>query len=191
MSDEMIGLTEDAGSEIRRPLRGRPPNTAKLSNQMDMSNDEDSRSRAARIAEQIRAQREGREDDGIDEFKAPAAPPGFAYQWKRKEVMGKEDFSHQNNLIRNGWAPVPASRHPDFMPLGMTGANIEHKGMVLMELPEELVTDARKMDKRRADIQVNQKAAQLEGKSNTLLDSQTEKTARKLTRSFSPIAIPD
>ncbi len=190
MSGEILDQ-EGLGAEIRRPLRGRPPNAAKLSNQSDLSNGEDSRERAKRLAEEIRAQREGREDDGVDEFRAPPAPAGWAYQWKVKSVFGKEEISHQNNLLRNGWQPVPASRHPDFMPAGMNGANIEHKGMVLMELPQELVDDARRQDKRIADMQVNQKAGQNEAAPNTMLGDQRPETRPRLKRSYAAMPVPD
>lgn len=185
MSDQNIDASEDHGSEIRRPLRGRPPNAAKL------SNGDDPRARAEQRAAEIRAQKQGREDDGIDEFKAPTAPPGWAYQWKRKSTYGREDVSHYNDLKRNGWEEVPANRHPDFMPYGTTSESIELKGMVLMECPQELVDDARARESRMAKAQVSQKAAQLEGGANTLLGNQTDKTARKLGKTYAPIAIPD
>lgn len=189
MSDEALALNEE--NDIRRPMRGRPPNVSKLSNQAEMSNEEDSRARAKRLAEEIRAQREGREDDGVDEFRAPEAPPGWAYQWKVKTVFNDEQTAHQNNLQRNGWTPVPVSRHPDFLPIGRKGNTIEHKGMILMELPEELVNDARNREKRIADMQVNQKAGHLDAAPGTMLAEQTGKTKAKLSRSYAAIPIPD
>jgi len=186
MTDETFNLeSEGTSPDIRRPMRGRPSNASKLSNA------EDPRARAAELAARIRGEREGRDDDGVDEFKAPPAPDGWAYQWKTKSVFGKEEVSHQNNLLRNGWQPVPASRHPDFMPAGMKSEHIEHKGMVLMELPQELVDDARRMDKRRADMQVQHKAAQLQGAPNTMLGNQRPETAPKLSRSYSAMPVPD
>ena len=47
----------------------------------------------------------------VDKWYA-AAPPGWTYEWKTHSVFNKEFPQYHNSLLRTGWAPVPASRHP-------------------------------------------------------------------------------
>jgi hypothetical protein len=66
----------------------------------------------------------------VDPFFMPAnmVPQGRAYQWMH--------LVHDQVLIQNGWAPVPASRHDGyFMPAGFIG-DIEVNGLGLFEKPK-------------------------------------------------------
>ncbi len=87
-------------------------------------------------------------------------PTGWSYEWKRDKVYGMVDVDHQVNLRENHWRPVPASRHPEMMPLGDNGP-ITKDGMVLMERPSYLTEDARQEDYDWAMDQVRGKEAQL------------------------------
>ena len=77
----------------------------------------------------------------LDPFYVPPEeiPDGMIYQWWTKEVWGASSQAPIGRVLdaeRTGWQFVPASRHPGrWMPAGYDG-NIEHGGMVLMELPE-------------------------------------------------------
>lgn len=193
MSDvDLDHAGDEAGADIRRPMRGRPPNAAKLTNA------DDPRARAMARAAEIRAQREGRDDDSGDEFRAPPAPDGWEYMWRTKSVMNEPQISHMNNLLRNGWSEVPASRHPEFLPYGTTDSrtSIEHRGMVLMECPKDLVDDARRRDKRNAFGQIESRSDQMKRGSTDTLDG--DRRASKFSKSYEPLpanarpmAIPD
>lgn len=73
-------------------------------------------------------------------------PPGFTYAWRRSSLMGMEERVYQNDLKRRGWQAVPQDRHPDWI--------MEMDGMILMELPTELVKERRGKLDRFASQQV-------------------------------------
>jgi len=102
-------------------------------------------------------------DSGSDEFfvEPGIIPDGWSYEWKMRTVLGAEDPAHQVALQRKGWEMVPASRHPEMMPLGYTGTMIIRKGMVLMERPLVITQEARDIENRRARLQVRAKEEQL------------------------------
>jgi hypothetical protein len=167
----------DSPKPGRPPLRPTPTNV------------EDPRERAAKRAAEIRGHLGGDMDEGVDDFAAPPAPPGWSYEWKRKLLLNKEDPAYSTQLARKGWEPVPADRLPDMMPAGSSGATIERNGMVLMERPLELVEEAKAIERRRARQQVDIKAGQLkEGKSTDLMNQQTQKSDVRRSYSGMPIA---
>lgn len=170
--------------EKRRP--GRPPLRP------DFVTEEDPRERAARRAAEIRQHLGGGFDDSIDEFKAPPPPPGWHYEWKRHTIVGWEDTTYQVELRRLGWEPVPADRHPEMMPPNSKSANIERKGMVLMERPLELVEEARSIERRRAIGQVRAKEAQLAGVPDGGLGHRDHPQAKpNIKKSFEAMPIPE
>lgn len=124
--------------------------------------EEDPRTRAARRVAELR-DHGAVNDEGTDDFYIPMGeiPPGWTYEWKRNTVFGAEDPAYQVQLRRHGWEPVPAIRHPSFMPEGMTKGYIERKGMILMERPEEITNEARDRELRKARGQVRAKEEQL------------------------------
>ena len=154
---------------------------------------ESSTDRAAQRAAEIRDHIGGM-DEGTDEFYIPpdAVPDGWAYEWKRRTVMGQEDVSYIVSLRRLGWEPVPASRHPEMMPMGSAERSIERKGMILMERPAEISEEVRRADLRKARAQVQNKQAQL-GEAPAGQFERTNKgdPLAKLKRSYEPIVIPD
>lgn len=87
-------------------------------------------------------------------------PEGWSYEWKRDKCYGQPDTDHQVNLRENHWTPVPATRHPEMMPVDWEGP-ISKDGMVLMERPQYLTDDARDEDLAIARDQVRVKEAQL------------------------------
>lgn len=93
----------------------------------------------------------------IDETRIP---PGMHYEWKRKTFLGREDVEHLVNLDANGWAPVPADRHPELSGTRLqSGSEVVRGGMVLMERPKEITEEARELDGFAAKQQV---AAQIQ-----------------------------
>ena len=131
-------------------------------------------------------------DEGIDEFRAPMAPDGWTYEWKNKTVAGMDMHSYQVELARRGWEPVPVSRHPEMMPMESKSVVIERKGMLLMELPTELVQEAKMAEKRRAVSQVKAKEAQLSGTPEGGLGHRDHAQVKpKISKGFEPMPIPD
>lgn len=124
---------------------------------------EDPRARAAARAAELREHLGTNLGEGVDEFYIDPAiiPDGWSYEWKRETVLGQPDPSYQVSLAHRGWEPVPASRHPELVPPGWTGAHIPRKGCLLMERPLEITNDVRAQEQRRARDQVRQKEAQL------------------------------
>jgi len=71
-------------------------------------------------------------------------PDDVEYRWIRCSTLGVPDTSRLPEMNRQGWIPVPASRHPDMAyedPLGRlthTKGIIFNKGLILCERPKEL-----------------------------------------------------
>jgi hypothetical protein len=154
--------------------------------------EEDPRTRAARRAAEIR-NHVGSMDEGTDEFYVPLEliPEGWTYEWKRKSVMGQEDAAHQVALARKGWEPVPASRHPSFMPDSGNFNTIERKGMILMERPAEVTEEARLVELRRARAQVRQKEEQLSSSPAGQFErANKENSLVKVKKSYEAVPIP-
>jgi hypothetical protein len=115
-------------------------------------------------------------------------PDGWSYEWKREEVYGMRDVTHQVNLRENHWTPVPAARHPEMMPIGDEGP-IRKDGMVLMERPLYVTQDAREEDYKWAIEQVRGKESQIRntpGGTFTRDHPSVDKIAR-IKRSYGPV----
>ena len=153
--------------------------------------EEDPRTRAARRAAELRDHK-GDMDDGTDDFfiDSSAIPDGWAYEWKRKTVLGQEDPAYQVALARNGWEPVPAQRHASYMPNGSTYSTIERKGMILMERPAEISDEVRAIELRKARNQIRQKEEQLNSAPDGQFGRDHSQVKPKINKSFEPIPIP-
>lgn len=155
--------------------------------------EEDPRARAARRAAEIR-NHSNPDDEGVDEFYIDPniIPPGWDYEWKRRTVWNEENASYQVQLQLKGWEPVPASRHPQYMPDGNRHSIIERKGMVLMERPTEISEAARQAEMRKARMQVRAKEEQLNhAPSGTFDRANKDSSLLKINRSYEPIPVPD
>lgn len=122
-----------------------------------------------------------------DKFWAPAPPPGFDYQWRRRTIYGQEDPAYQVELTRQGWEPVPLDRHPQMMPKGWSGRSIEVEGMILMERPKILTDEARERERRAALEAVLTKELQL---SSTKEGDLGRRQVLGLSKTREPMAIP-
>lgn len=150
--------------------------------------EEDPRAAAARRAAEIRGHL-GDLDEGNDEFRAPPAPDGWTYQWKRKTSMGMEDPAYQVKLARDGWEPVPTARHPETMPHDGKNPIIERKGMVLMQMPTSIIEEKREIELRRARGQVLGKQQQLSHAPEGHFERSSKEV--KIRNSYEPLQVPN
>jgi hypothetical protein len=156
--------------------------------------EESPRERAARRAAEVRAHREGSMDDGTDEFfiEPGIIPDGWTYEWKVKTILGAEDPAHQVKLARDGWEPVPSSRHPEMMPFGFSGNEITRKGMILMERPATITEEVRQLEARRARLQVKAKEEQLSAApAGTFERSNKGSEMATIKKGYSAMPIPE
>ena len=158
------------------------------------SKSENPRDRAARRTAEIRNHNNGTLDEGTDEYyiDPSLSPDGGTYEWKMRTVLGKEDPGYDIALRRKGWEPVDAERHPEMMPRNSAEREITRKGMVLMERPKELTDEVNDISRKNARNQVASRAGEIDPKGRGgLMDRSDSKASMKVTKSYSPIAIPD
>ena len=148
--------------------------------------------RAKRRVAELKGHVGGSLDEGVDKFFIPLEiiPEGWTYEWKRKLLVGQEDPSYQVNLARQGWEPVPASRHRSMMPEGHYNT-IERDGMILMERPKEITDEYRAMERRKAALQVRQKEQQLAGAPEGQFGRDDPRVQPKIKKNFEPIPIDE
>lgn len=142
-------------------------------------------SRAEQRAREIR----GMATDGgnsRDKFWAPEAPDGWSYEWKRRTIYNKEDPSYSMELVRQGWEPVPLSRHPEMMPRGWQGETIEVEGLLLMERPKVFCDESRARERAETKAQIREKEAQLTGAPRARFGTGDA----KVRKTYEPMAIP-
>ena len=157
--------------------------------------EESPRERADRRTAELNRHASDLNDDGTDEYyiELGIIPDGWSYEWKTRTILGAEDPAHQVALARKGWESVPASRHPERMPMGYKGGEITRKGMVLMERPLEITQDARNAELRKARMQMRDKEAQLSQPSR---NGEFERTNKgdplvKISKKYEAIPIPE
>lgn len=158
---------------------------------------EDPREAALRRAEEIRGHGvQIAMDDGGHMFDVDMStiPPGWRYQWMTYTVLGARDHDAETSLRLRGWTPVPASRHPELVPLGSPPADpVIKKGMMLMEIPE-IIAAERDLDlKNAARRAVAQKEAQLASTPAGSLERTTDPRIHKINKTVGyehPIPVP-
>lgn len=104
-----------------------------------------------------------------DPFRVPQEmiPDGFTVEWKRQTVFGARapnQSSYELNLAKTRWEPVSVATHPSFkklVPSNFTGDTIEKEGLILMIRPKAITEMVEKIQKDRANHQLQQKLAQL------------------------------
>lgn len=151
--------------------------------------EEDPRTRAARRAAELRNHAKGDLDEGNDKYYIPLEdiPPDWEYEWKRKSVFNVEDPAYMVQLARKGWEPVPASRHPEFMPISGKYNTIERDGMILMERPKEISDEARARDAREARFRMQAQKEHLQ----STPDGQFERSRPVVKSTYESIPIPE
>jgi hypothetical protein len=156
--------------------------------------EESPRERAARRTAELRGHDVDVGDDGTDEYyiELGIIPDGWSYEWKTRTILGAEDPAHQVALARKGWEIVPASRHPELMPMGYKGVEITRKGMVLMERPMEITQEARNAEYRKARMQMRDKEAQLtQPKGGEFERTNKGDPLVKISKKYEAIPIPE
>jgi hypothetical protein len=83
-------------------------------------------------------------------------PPGLSYEWKRVSNVGQEDPFYIAGMREQGWEPVLASRHPNWVPPGYDQPHIIKGGLMLMERPMELTKEARAENEMLAKKQIRE-----------------------------------
>jgi thioredoxin reductase len=86
-----------------------------------------------------------------------------------------------------GWEPVPANRHPAYMPKNMSDGVIERKGMVLMERPKEITEEVKTNEIKKARNQVRQQKQKIQQSA----DNQFERRGVKISTGYEPLEVPD
>jgi hypothetical protein len=160
----------------------------------DTVKEESPRDRAARRTAELRGHDTDLGDDGTDDFfiELGIIPDGWSYEWKTRTVLGAEDPAHQVALARRGWESVPASRHPELMPMNYNGVEITRKGMVLMERPMEITQEAKDATLRRARVQMRDKEAQLQQAKGGEFDRTNKGDPLvKISKKYEAIPIPE
>jgi hypothetical protein len=169
-----------------------------MTNRPDMrpnaAKEESPRDRAARRTAELRGHDTDLGDDGNDEFfiELGIIPDGWSYEWKVRTILGAEDPAHQVALARKGWEVVPASRHPELMPMSYNGVEITRKGMVLMERPMEITQESKDASLRRARMQMRDKEAQLtQAKGGEFDRTNKGDPLVKINKKYEAIPIPE
>ena len=195
-------MSDDNTPEIVKKKPGRPAKVieemrpepvAEVREDMRASQrEEDPRARAERRAAEIRQHLKGDTSEGADRFwvDPQIIPDGWSYEWKRKTIWGKEDPAHEVELSRQGWEPVPATRHPQMMPKG-NWQTIERDGMILMERPKVLTDDIHRDNLRKARLQVKAKEAQLTQAPDGTFDRDDPRVRPSIKKSFEAMPISE
>lgn len=156
--------------------------------------EEDSVERARRRSAELRGQLEHVNEGGDKFYIDPdMVPEGWAYEWKRRLLLGAEDPSHMVELARAGWEAVPLNRdnkHQAMMPNNWNGNTIERDGMILMERPAEVVEEARRRNDYLARKQVRDKEAQIAGTPDGTLTRDHAQTRPQIKKSYESVPIP-
>lgn len=122
--------------------------------------------RAEPIADDLRwPERKFKGDVVLNQYDVPleAIPPGMSYQWNNHTVLGATDTHYDNIMAAQGWRPVPASRHPDLVPAGVTSGHIVVGGQILVERPMQYTEEAKRFERQKARDEVLAKEEQLYG----------------------------
>ena len=73
---------------------------------------------------------------------APEPPPGYKYRWLREATGGVDDKVNMSKRMREGYEPVRAEDHADFIAPtideGRNAGTIGVGGLILAKIPEEI-----------------------------------------------------
>lgn len=187
MDDDMPPVSMNTDTEALEPS-GSVPRATMRAEMREESSMERAKRRAAEIMGHI-----GDMDEGTDDFYIDRAdiPEGWTYEWKRLTLLGAEDPTYTVQLLRMGWEPVPASRHPHMMPPGWSKGTIERKGLILMERPAEVVDQARRLRDKAARDQVRAKEAQLSGTPEGTMTRDHASVRPKINKGWEALPVPE
>ena len=186
-------MLDDDTDDILEAIDARDSGPSRPAPRPVAAHSESPRERATRRAAEVRGNI-GSMDEGTDDFYIDPSviPDGWSYEWKMHTVFGKEDPSYSIALARKGWEPVETSRHPEMMATGNTEKLITRKGMILMERPMELTEEAKRIEQRRARLQVKTKEEQLStAKSGEFERNNKDSSLAKIKKGWEAMPIPD
>lgn len=146
---------------------------------------EDHKARAAARLAEIRALEvdngpDGPEIEEIFPLQAHEIPDGWSYEAKRFSVYNKEDPQYMATVMRGGWTPVPASRHPQLLYAGYIGETIIKDGMILVERPKVKTEEVRRKYDWNARAVVVAKEAAMSATKQPLGDQKVIKHSRSI-----------
>ena len=181
---------------VKRPV-GRPP-LHRTTDRPEM-HVEDPRERARRREEEILSGGLNFSDSQDEFYIDPKdIPEGWSYEWKRYSVLNEIQTNHLSALMANGWAYVTPEAYPKIPP---TSGLVIQRGNVLMERPLAITQKFIERDKRLAQLQVDTKAAQIEGSARAKIGSEYDVTnkgdpirARGVAgakKTYAPIPVPE
>jgi hypothetical protein len=175
-TDEPVVATEAPQDTLRGPMR-----------------EDDSLSRAAQRAAELRGHLKDEVSDSEDKFfvDLDIIPDGWTYEWKRHTIYGEEDPAYQVSLARSGWTPVPVSRHPNMMPHNTDHKTITRDGMILMECPTEIIDERRRNEYAKARAQVRHKEQQLSGTPDGTMTRDHAQVKPNIKKSFEAMPVPE
>lgn len=96
-------------------------------------------------------------------------PDGMAYRWVRLSTHNEPDHTNWGKRTRNGWRPVPRTRHLEVFPfIPMPGHNTDsdmiiNGGLILCEKEQRLVNRDKKAREEATRDQMNSIAWTTEG----------------------------
>lgn len=138
-----------------------------------------------------------RPDDENDRLGIPKhmIPEGQDYLWVTASIYGQPQPQRLARFQKQGWTPVPASRHDGmFMPKGYQGY-IEIDGLILHERSKKISDMARAHEIKKARAQIRAKEIQLMGGAidGVTLDTQHPSAIRsnRINKTYEKIEIPD
>ena len=174
----VLAVMDEAIAPAARPEKRADPRLA--------MREESSRDRAARRAAEIAGHLPD-ENEAVDAFDVSGLQPeGFRYQWKMRTILGQEFPQRQLEQAKHGWEAVPASRHPQLMPHGWKGSDIEREGLVLMERPTVIQEEMERRERKEARDLV-------QGNREKLGEASPGEFARRnvtLKNTYTPVDIP-
>lgn len=138
-----------------------------------------------------------RPDDETDRLKIPPhmIPQGMDYLWVTASIYGQPQPQRLARFQKQGWVPVPASRHDGmFMPKGHDGY-IEVDGLILHERPLKISDMARAYELNKARGQIKAKERQLLGGQidGVSLDTthQSALKTNRINKTYEEVEIPE
>jgi len=152
---------------------------------------DDSRTAAAKRAQELRERRESRVVQDDEFAVAHLEPEGWKYQFNVWSVYNKREDSSYRAALDRGWQLVPRLRHPEEAASDSTDEWIFRKGMVLMEIPREIWDDMQKDEIKAARDQIRWKEQSLAGTPDGTMTRDHAQARPKISKSYEAIPIAD
>jgi hypothetical protein len=182
----------DLAPQLEPPVREIPRDEAQRPEPRQAPRELTSREEADKLSNEL-LERDDLAGDFIDKFPMPSGgpPDGWAYNWKKKSVLGFEDRAYAIQMATSGWRPVPAARHPEFMPSAGNYLAIEREGMILMEIPLQVKERRDAMAYNRAREQIRLKQQQMNAApAGTFERDNKGASLVNIRRGYEPLNIP-